>query len=99
MGIIYVLRISTNFDNLPAQIVSSEWGLKLQRNLVKQLDNYYFRIFLSSDMLHTWLDSIRLTDSELISVLNEWKAIDGNSITESYCELPSYTPSVSGLIS
>jgi len=99
MGILYVLRTSTDFTNLPSPILSSSWGLRLQSNLIKQQNNYFIRVFLSVEALQTWLDSNRLTDSEVISVLNEWKAIDGNSITESYYELPSYTPGVSGLIS
>jgi hypothetical protein len=99
MGILYVLRTSDEITSLPPTILSSSWGLNLQQNLIKQQNNYFIRVFLSVDALQTWLNSNRLTDSELISVLNEWKAIDGNSITESYYELPSYTPGVSGLIS
>jgi hypothetical protein len=99
MGILYVLRTSVPFGDLPPAILSSSWGINIQNNLVKQSDKYYFRIFLSIDMLQPWLDSRRLTDSEVISVLNEWKAIDGNSITESYYELPSYNHGGAGLIS
>jgi len=99
MGILYVLRLSTDFDDLPLPLVESNWASKIKNDLIEQGTNYYIRTFLSVDSFQTWMNQNRLADNELISVLNEWKAIDGNSISENYFELPSYTPGISGLIS
>jgi len=109
MVILYRLIVNNpNFgtvQNWPPQIKESSWFTELKKVTVNWTDSTEMKTtttrvayFSSVSEFETWMNANRLTDSTLISALNEWKSTYSITMEEQYSELPVYTPSITGLL-
>jgi len=114
MAILYTIYINnpntTNENtiaNWPPQIEASDWYAQLHSktfylNTKEQFNTTKkgIRILMFSDSteFESWVNTNRLTDTDLIAAINEWKSAHGISYTEEFYELPAYTPSITGLL-
>jgi hypothetical protein len=109
MAILYTLVIHnpnrSTVDNWPTQILESSWYTELKKVTVDWTDaksetkttSTRVAYFSSVSAFETWMNANRLTDSTLVSVLNEWKSTYSITMEEQYSELPDYSPTVPGI--
>ena len=104
MAILYRLTVNNpNFgtvQNWPPQVIESSWHANYASKLHSIANNVTTRevIFADVNAFETWVNSNRLTDSGLVSALNDWKSAHGITYSEEFYELPAYTPSITGLL-
>ena len=93
--------------NWPPQIEASDWYARIHSktfylNATDQINTTKkgIRILMFRDTaeFESWTNANRLTDTDLIAAIDEWKSAHGISYTEEFYELPAYTPSITGLL-
>ena len=112
MAILYVITTTysnSEFDTYPPQVLASDWMKQLGTktawyiragDLVSDPNKTIRALWFDSlSELEEWMNANRLTDLEFIAAIKEWDSTHGISRSESYYELPSYTPPVTGLFS
>lgn len=112
MAILYVItnRYSdSTVDNYPPQVMDSDWMKQLSIKTAWSIrpgaivsgpgTNIRAMWFSSVSEFEDWMNTNRIIDPEFIAAIKEWDSIYNISRSESYYELPSYIPTVTGLFS
>lgn len=112
MAILYVITTRYPDDtvtNYPPQVMDSDWMNQLSIKTAWSIrpgtvvsgpgTNIRAMWFSSVSEFEDWVNTNRITDPEFIAAIKEWDSIYNISRSESYYELPSYTPTVTGLFS
>jgi len=109
MAILYILTTKTPTDNVsnwPPQLVETEWFENFKNRSVllsgaTQKRRHTVRMIYFKDLSEAteWFSINRITDSALISLINEWETTHNITHEEQWHELPDYSSGIPGLFS
>jgi hypothetical protein len=108
MALLYTFTVKKTVENIgvadfPPQLIENNWYETFQaRSFAFSGDTGKKTIiramyFADSTVATAWFSKNRLTDSALLTVLNEWKTNYNITYEEKWHELPEYSAGISGI--
>jgi len=108
MALLYTLTIKKlpeqlDVENFPPQVIESSWyetfnarsfsfsGDTSKKTITRAM------YFIDSTVATDWFSTNRLTDSALLTILDEWKTTHNISYEEHWHELPEHSAGIPGL--
>ena len=111
MALLYTFTVKKTVENssvadFPPQLIENNWYGTFQS---RSFEFYGFRgdigkktiiramYFADSTVATAWFATNRLTDSALLTILDEWKTTYNITYEEKWHELPEYSAGISGI--